>query len=220
MNTEEKIILDNQNLIYSIIHKYFNNYPNKNDLFQEGCLGLIKASRKYDSSFDTKFSSFAYKYILGEMSNHVREDKGIKISHDLQKLYYKVEKVRLLLYQKYMREPNIVELSNYLELPQEKIVEILNIPTNIQSLDDKVKLEDNDLDLYEIIPDKDKDIDELLTLKGELSKLDENERELIKARYEENMTQSEAADLLGMSQVQVSRYEKKVLVKLKSRLQV
>ena len=220
MSVEEKLILDNQNLIYSIIHKYYSNYPNKNDLFQEGCLGLIKASKKYDSSFDTKFSSFAYKYILGEISNHIHEDKSVKISHDIQKLYYKLEKVRCLLFQRYMREPTISELASYVEMPEDKVIEILNIPFNVQSLDEPVNLQENDCNLYEIIPDKETNIDDLITLKDEISKLDNNEKELLEARYGKDMTQSEAAKALGMSQVQISRYEKKVLVKLKSRLQV
>lgn len=220
MITEKDLILENQNLIYSIIHKYYSNYPNKNDLFQEGCLGLIKASRKYDNSFDTKFSSFAYKYILGEISNYIREDKSVKISHDIQKLYYKIEKVRLLLYQKYMREPSILELSSYLEIPEEKIAEILNIPTNVQSLDEPVTLSDGNVNLYEIIPDKANNVDDLITLKSEFDKLDNSEKELLKIRYENDLTQSEAAKVLGISQVQVSRYEKKVLIKLKNRLQL
>lgn len=219
MITEKDLILENQNLIYSIIHKCFSNYPNKNDLFQEGCLGLIKASKKYDNNFDTKFSSFAYKYVLGEISNYIREDKSVKISHDAQKLYYKVEKVRILLYQKYMREPSIKELASYLEISEEKISEILNIPVNVQSLDEPVNLNDDNLDLYEVIPSNHQNVDELITLKDELLNLDDAEKKLLRMRYEEDLTQNEAAKILGISQVQVSRYEKKVLIKLKNRLQ-
>ena len=215
----DTLILENQSLIYAIIHKYYSNYPNKNDLFQAGCLGLIKASKKYNDTFDTKFSSYAYKYILGEISEFLRKDKGLKISHDLQKLYYRVEKVKLLLYQKYMREPTIIELADYLEMDEEKVKEILSIPMHIESLDEPYNNGENDLNLYEVIAGKSYNIDELMALKDELIKLDDNEKKLIVARYQNDMTQNEVAKLLNMSQVGVSRYEKKVLMKLKNRLQ-
>lgn len=216
----EKLILENQNLIYSIIHKYYSNYPNKNDLFQQGCLGLIKASKNYNSNYDNKFSSYAYKYILGEISNYIREDKSVKISHDIQKLYYKVEKVRIMLYQKYMREPTIIELANFLELPVDKVNEILNIPTNVESLDEPVSFKESELNLYDIIPDGNKNIDDILALRSELDNLSSTEKELLDIRYNNDMTQNEAAKILGMSQVQVSRYEKKVLIKLRDRLRM
>ena len=117
MNTEE-LIMNNQNLIYSIIHKFFGNHPNKNDLFQAGCIGLIKASKNFDLSFNTKFSSYAYNFIYGEISKTVREDSSIKISPDLQKLSLKVMKARIFLYQKYMREPTTQELSIFLEIEE------------------------------------------------------------------------------------------------------
>lgn len=216
INIENQIIIDNQNLIYSIINTYFSTYSNKNDLFQAGCIGLLKAAKNYDESYNTKFSTYAYTFIFGEISASIREDKGIKVSTGMQKLAYKVEKVRLLLYQKLMREPSISELSNYLELPIEKVTEILNIPNNIQSLDEPVN---DGLSLYECVSDSNKlNIDDLIALKNELEKLSPVEKKLISARYEYDMTQSEVAKILGMSQVQISRNEKKVLVRLKDRL--
>ena len=218
--TQDDLILSNQNLVYSIIHTYFSNYPNKNDLFQVGMIGLINSVKHYDSSYNTKFTTYAYSFILGEMKKLVREDKGIKVSRDLQKLAYKLEKTRLLLFQKYMREPNISELANELGLTEYEVSEILKIPNCIQSLDEPINDKGKSVSLYDYVGNNDMDINELIALKNELENLNDEERTLVEARYMQDLTQSETAKILGMSQVQVSRNEKKVLIKLRDRLQI
>ncbi len=215
----EKLILENQNLIHYIIHKYYSNYQNKNDLFQAGIIGLINASKNYNPSFNTKFTSYAFNYIYGEISKTIREDKNIKVSSELQKLYYKVMKANIYLYQKYMREPTIKELSDFLEISEDDIIQILQIPINTQSLDEPLVEEGKDVSLYDYVCDnKQTSMDDYVALKCELEKLDDDEKKLIEARYMNDMTQSETAEVLGISQVQVSRNEKKVLIKLKDRL--
>jgi len=111
-------ILEYENLVWSIVAKY-GGYFDKDDLYQAGCKGMIEAYKRYDSSRDAKFTSYAYSYILGEMKKVVREDKSIKISRDINKLNSKIEKANSLLSQTLMREPTITELSNYLEIPAE-----------------------------------------------------------------------------------------------------
>ena len=221
MIKNDELILDNQNLVYSIINTYFPNYQNKNDLFQVGCIGLLKAKEKFDEGYNTKFSTYAYTFILGEIKKFVREDKGIKLGYDLQKLGYKIEKLRLVLYQKLMREPTIKEISDILGISEEQIIEALNIPNNIQSLDEPINEKGKMVNLYDYVGINDtKDINELMDLKRELEKLSKEEKMIIESRYMKDMTQTEAAKVLGMSQVQVSRNEKKVLIKLRDRLQV
>lgn len=221
MIKNDELILENQKLVYSIINIYFPNYQNKSDLFQVGCMGLIKASDKYKEEYNTKFSSYAYMFILGEMKKYVREDKGIKLSYDLQKLGYKIEKLRLMLYQKLMREPTTYEISEILGIEEEQVIEALSIPTNIQSLDEPINENGKSISLYDYVSVGDtQDINELIDLKRELAQLSQEERMIIESRYMKDMTQSEAAKILGMSQVQVSRNEKKVLIKLRDRLQL
>lgn len=221
MIKNDELILENQKLVYSIINTYFPNYQNKSDLFQVGCMGLIKASDKYKEEYNTKFSSYAYMFILGEMKKYVREDKGIKLSYDLQKLGYKIEKLRLMLYQKLMREPTTYEISEILGIEEEQVIEALSIPTNIQSLDEPINENGKSISLYDYVSVGDtQDINELIDLKRELAQLSQEERMIIESRYMKDMTQSEAAKILGMSQVQVSRNEKKVLIKLRDRLQL
>ena len=128
------LIIENQNMIYKITH-YFEKYASKEDLFQVGCIGLIKAYKKYDVSYGAKFTTYAYPYILGEIRKYVREDKGLKISREISKLNLKIEKATILLTQKLMREPSVQEISNYLEIPEYYVVESLKSLNTIESID-------------------------------------------------------------------------------------
>lgn len=214
----EQIIEENTNLIYSISH-YFENYPNKEDLFQAGVMGLITAYKNYDASFNNKFTTYAYTYILGEMKKFVREDKGIKISRDITKLNLQIEKATILLTQKLMRQPTIKELSNYLEIDEYFIAEAMKSINVLQSLDEPLNNDGKQITLYDSVSEqKVNNLDELIALRQELSLLPELERNLIEQRYMCDMTQTETAEALGMTQVQVSRKEQKVLMKLKDKL--
>lgn len=216
----EQLILENQNLIYSIT-KYFESYRNKEDLFQAGCIGMIMAYKNYDESMNVKFTTYAYTYILGEMKKLVREDKSLKISRDIQKLNLKIEKANIILAQKLMRVPTIDEVADYLELPVILVSQALNSQKPIASIDEPLTRDGKELTLNDVIgKDENMDIDDLILLKQELNNLNEDEKDIIIKRYMNDMTQQETANELGISQVQVSRNEKKVLVKLRDKLYV
>lgn len=200
----EQLILNYENLIYSIM-KYFKDYPNKEDLFQVGCIGLINAYNNYNNSYNTKFSTYAYSYILGEMKKLVREDKGIKVSRNISKLYGQIDKVTSILTQKLMRKPTLQEIATFLEIDEYLVVEALN-STNILL----------DIDDIQIINDTSNNNE--LIIREELNKLNKDEYEIIDKRYMQDLTQNEVANQLGISQVQVSRKEHKVLEKLKKQL--
>ncbi len=212
----EELIFENKNLIYSIT-RYFEKYSNKEDLFQAGCIGMIMAYKNYNPDMNVKFTTYAYPYILGEMKKLVREDKSIKISRNIQLLNLKIEKANILLTQKLMRTPTILELSDYLEIPTYMIEEAINSNKPIYSIDEPLNDEGKDITLQDTIGKTD-DIDDLLLLKEELSKLNPFEQELINKRYMYDLTQQQTANELGISQVQVSRGEQKILTKLKSKL--
>lgn len=213
-----KIITDNENLIHKITH-YFSNYPNKDDLFQVGCIGLIKAYKNYKDEYNTKFTTYAYSYILGEIKKYIREDKGIKISRDITKLNLKIERAHLILTQKLMREPSISELSNYLGIDEYYVSEALCANNVLQSLDEPLIDNGKELTLYDTVSKvENMDIDTLIALRRELSLLDSSEYQIISEHYLQDKTQSEIAENLGINQVQVSRREQKILTKLKSRL--
>lgn len=214
------LILENQNMIYKITH-YFENYGSKEDLFQVGCIGLIKAYKKYDESYGAKFTTYAYPYILGEIRKYVREDKGIKISRDISKLNLKIEKATILLTQKLMREPSIKEISEYLEIPEYYIVESIKSTNNIESIDKPINDDSSkEITLQDTISVENMNLDELIMLRDEINNLNDNEKEILEKRYSNDFTQTETAKILGMSQVQVSRCETKILKKLKQKLTV
>ena len=210
----ENVILDNLNLIYKAA-SYFN-YNDKEDLISAGVIGMINAYYKYDKSYNTKFTTYAFDYIIGEMKKCIRNDKGIKISRNISSLYNKIEKVSDLLSQKYKRKPTTKELSLYLGIDESYIIEAINSYNNIDSLDNYIVKDSKEVNLYDIIPDKMDDIDTLIELKEGLKKLNDNEEKLIKYRYFKNLSQMDTAKLLGITQVQVSRNEKKIIKKLKT----
>lgn len=214
----ENIILDNINLIYKAAN-YFKNYASKEDLISAGVIGMINAYKKYDNSYNTKFTTYAFDYIIGEMKKCIRNDKSIKISRNISSLYLKIEKVKELLTQKYNREPSINEISSYLEIDENYIIEALNSVGNVDSLDSKITSDSKELNLYDLVPQEQKDIDLLMDLNDSLNKLNKNDLKLIKYRYYKNLTQQQTAKILGMSQVQVSRNEKKIIKQLKTIMQ-
>lgn len=212
------LIKENEKLIYKITH-FFTNYESKEDLFQVGCIGLIKAYQNYKEGYNTKFTTYAYPYILGEIKKYVREDKGIKISRDISKLNLKIEKANVLLTQKLMHEPTTEELSQFLGIDEAFIVEALSSNNMIYSLDEPVECNDDTICLYDKISSVENlDKDTLIALKQELKSLDKEDYCIINNHYFKDLTQSEIANELGMNQVQVSRREKKILVKLKDKL--
>lgn len=197
---------------------YFDGYKNKEDLFQVGCIGLIEAYKNFDKNRGVKFSTYAYPYILGEMRKLVRRDKGIKISRKITKFNLKIEKANILLAQKLMRYPTTKELSDFLEIPEESIIECLKSQNIIQSIDEPIMCDSKEITLHEVIPEKNKNINTILALKEELNNLSSEDRKIIEGRYLYDYTQTEIANSLGMTQVQVSRKEQKIKEKIKSRL--
>ena len=220
MDNLTNLVHEHKNLIYKIT-TFFPSYSNKEDLFQVGCIGLINAYKRYDESYNTKFSTYAYPFILGEISNYVKKDKGIKISRDVSRLNSKIEESCMLLTQKLMREPSISELSSFLGIDECLVVDAYLSRYPMISTDSVISDDGKELTLLDTIPSADSmDINTLIALKEELSKLSDFEKELINDRYMKDLTQSEVASHLGMSQVQVSRTEQKVLRKLRDSLVV
>ncbi len=209
---ETNLIINNERLIYSIA-RYFKNYNSIEDLYQAGCLGLIEAHKRYNPNINCKFTTYAYPFILGEMRKLVREDKGLKVSREISKLNLKIEKAYILLSQKLMKEPSIKEIADYLEIPEFYVSEAILSLNKIKSIDEPINDEGRDLTLQDVIGKSD-NVDDLIMLKESLKSLNNEEKEIINNRYINDYTQSETAKIVGISQVQVSRKEGKVLEKL------
>ena len=208
-------VLEYENLVYSIVHKYGKNYD-LDDLYQVGMLGLVEARNSFDDSLNVKFSTYAYYYIIGEITKFIRESKAVKISKDMVKLNKSINKAVEIMTQKLGRSPTTLELSLFLDVEEEKINEVLIAVQDVQSLD--FSYEDDGNDLYNLVSDKESIKDELIDLKEELKKLSPEEKKLIEARYYQDLTQTELSKKTGISQVQISRKENKILQKLKKRL--
>lgn len=201
-----------EKIIYKIISKY-TYYFDKDDLYQVGIIGVINAYHNYQKDSNVKFSTYAYFYILGEVKKYVRESNLVKVSKELVKLNVAISKAKTYLVQKLNREPTNFEISLFLEIDEAKIDEAINANMLIESLD-----KDDDV-IYNTVGYDEKEYNcDIMDLKCELDKLDVCERRLINNRYSEGLTQRETSEVLGISQVKVSRMENKILTRLRTRL--
>ena len=209
-NVLESIIKSNAGLIWEISKKFYG--IEKADLYQAGVLGVIKAYQNYKNDGDTKFSTYAYKYIYGEMYI-VANSKSIKVSKDILKIVKLLERGRNMLAQKLMRDPSISELAAFLEISEEKIEQALMCASSILSIDND---SDDERSLHEVIPYEEAITqDDKMLLAESMNTLNPLEKDIISARYYEDLTQSETARKLGITQVMVSRYESKSLAKMR-----
>ena len=216
MENVAELIIQNEGLIYKIINKY-QNYFELEDLYQVAVMGLIKATKTYNSEYGAKFTSYAYPFILGEVIKYINEYRNIRISKDTAKLYSKILKSIEVLSQKLMKMPSTYELSLFLEIDESIIEEVLNANMAVESLDRIISQDGKDLELYNKFGYCDASI-ENYPLISELEKLPPLERAIIQSRYYENLSQSETGKNLGLYQVEVSRREKKILSKLKDNI--
>ena len=210
------IIKENKGLICSIIRKY-TKYYEFDDLYQVSIMGIIKAYKNYNKECNTKFTTYAYKWILSEVVNYVNNSKLIKTSRKYNNIYKKILEAKNILTQRLMKEPTNHELSLFLEIDEHIIDDIITMKESVQSLDASINNDGNDLILLDSITSKKDNISlKELSLKESIKKLEPFEQKIIKLRYYNELTQAETAKKLNINQVQVSRNESKILKKLKN----
>lgn len=211
--TINDVVNANKGLIYKIAGNFYN--VDRDDLFQAGVLGVMKAYKNYKKNGTTKFSTYAYEFIFGEMYAFVQSQNQIKVSRDILRNYRTIEKNRYSLAQKLNRIPTNEELAIYLEMDINVIEQAIQAASMVMSLD--FKDNDDERSIYETIPAKESiPIDEQLTIQDGLDTLNEEEKRILEYRYFEDLTQSEVARKLNMTQVMVSRYEKKGINKMRA----
>ena len=211
--TTNELIASHMGLIKKIANKFYD--MDKEDLIQVGVIGLLKAYKNFRNTSEAKFSTYAYSYIFGEMYNLVNSNRNIKISKDLLKIYKLVEKARYELAQRMNYIPSNEEVALFLELDVNMVEDAMLSAQTMMSLDDEA----SEINLHEVIPDKKTlNYDINLDLNDSFKVLNSCEKEIIKSRYFEDLTQSEVARKLNMTQVMVSRYEKKGLDKMRAQL--
>lgn len=222
-NALDKLVKHNLKLVLKITYRYKNSGYNLQDLFQIGVIGLIKAIKGFDLSKDVKLSTYAVSRIIGQIRLHLRDEGIIKVSRKLKKIAKIIKHKEEELKKKWGRSPTINELVQETGYSREEIVQALEANKGTQSIFQTI-YEDNgsELLLLDSLKDKTEDtnVDELnkVELVDLLKKLDKRSRKIIYLRYFEDKTQQEIGEEIGVSQVQVSRLEKKILHKLKESL--
>lgn len=214
---KERLIEENSGLIWSVVRKFRGRGCETDDLFQIGAIGLIKCIDKFDASFDVKFSTYAVPMIMGEIRRFLRDDGMIKVSRPLKETAVKAKFLREQLTSEYGEEPTVSELAEKMGIDTETLVEALDSSREVESIFKTVYRSDGS-PVYlidRLCQGNTDDIADSITLRQILVELEPKERQLIFLRYFKDKTQSETAREIGISQVQVSRMEKKIINRLR-----
>ena len=215
----EQLVKENVGLIWSVVKRFYGRGTDAEDRFQIGSIGLLKAIDKFDLSYDVRFSTYAVPMISGEIKRFLRDDGMIKVSRSLKELSYKLFQAREEMTAALGREPTIEELSLELHVEKEEIVQAMEAGGEVESIYKPIhQKEGSEIRLMDKLVEKEHQEDRILDsmlLQQLLETLDKEERRLIYLRYFKNQTQSAVGKKLGISQVQVSRMEKKIMAALR-----
>ncbi|HIU25873.1 MAG TPA: sigma-70 family RNA polymerase sigma factor [Candidatus Copromorpha excrementigallinarum] len=215
----EEIVAQNIGLVKNLAMKYASGYYEPEDLMQVGFVGLVKAIDRFDMGFNVMFSTYAVPMILGEIKRYIRDDGKIKISRQLKTEMKNLKNIQQEYYNKYGKSPKISYLSSESGLSPERILEVMEAMealANVESFDNSQIPEGSRGGDY--ADEEAKKVD-IIDLKAAIKDLGERERQIIVLRYFKDMTQQETAGVIGISQVQVSRIEKKVLRKMREKME-
>lgn len=221
-NAKEELINGNLKLVLSIVQRFANRCENMDDLFQVGCIGLAKSIDHFDLKHEVRFSTYAVPMIMGEIKRYLRDNQVLRVSRHLKDLAYKCFRLKEEYVHQHQKEPSITWLAEQLEVREKDIVDALDSTQNVLSIFEPVYNSDGDeLYLLDQIRDEKDEIDLLnnvLSLRSSLKQLKEKELEILDKRYYQDMTQTEIANELGISQAQVSRLEKSAISTLRKEM--
>ncbi len=222
MEAKDILVSYNLGLIRSVLKGFMNRGYEVDDLFQIGSIGLLKAIDKFDTSFDVRFSTYAVPMIIGEIKRFLRDDGLVKVSRSLKQTAAKAKGAEEKLFMELGREPTIQEISDEIQMDKEDIVMALEASYHPEYLYDVVHQNDGSplylIDKISNESEEDRDIVDNIVLKDMLAKLKPRDRQVIILRYFKDKTQTEVANQLGISQVQVSRIEKKIIEEMRKNL--
>ncbi|WP_461816122.1 RNA polymerase sporulation sigma factor SigF [Faecalimonas sp.] len=217
-----QLVEENVGLVWCVVKRFYGRGTEPEDLFQIGSIGLLKAIDKFDLSYEVKFSTYAVPMISGEIKRFLRDDGMIKVSRSLKELAYKAYLVKEEMQECLNREPTVEELAEKLNVEKEELALALESSGEVESLHKPIYQKDgNAIQLMDKLEEKEGQEERILNrmlLKQLLEQLEKEERQLIYMRYFANKTQSEVGKILGISQVQVSRLEKKILGNLRGKI--
>lgn len=217
-----QLVEENMGLVWCIVKRFCGRGTEPEDLFQIGSIGLLKAIDKFNLDFEVKFSTYAVPMIAGEIRRFLRDDGMIKVSRSLKELSYKAHLIRERLQEELGRDATVQELAQELGVPEEELTMALESSGEVESIYKPVYQKDgNEIQLVDRLMEKEGHEEQILNkivLGGLLETLKKEERRLIYLRYFKNQTQTQVGKELGISQVQVSRMEKKILLYLRSQM--
>lgn len=219
---KEDLVNGNLKLVLSILRKYNNRTDNMDDLFQVGCIGLIKAIDNFDLSFDVKFSTYAVPMILGEVKRYLRDNSSIRIARSIKDIAYHALIIKEELTNELSREPSVREIANKMNMTEFEVSNALDSMRETISISEPIYNDGGDpIYLSDQIEDKAskmKQIDDRIALKEAIKKLKDKEKFIIIERYLTGKTQMELSEELGISQAQISRLEKSALSNIKNNI--
>ena len=216
-----KLIEDNSRLVWSIVRRFNGRGYDIEDLYQIGSIGLIKAIQRFDTSFEVRLSTYAVPYILGEIKRFIRDDGPIKVSRSIKELATKINEIQRQNINKTGEELQINELADILNVNKEEIVVALDANQKIESIDEEIYDDTGgETKISRISTNKDEtgNIINSLCIQELLSSLSKRDKQIIILRYYKGKTQNEVAKMLGITQVQVSRIEKKLLREMREKI--
>lgn len=220
---KEQLVEENIGLVWSLVKRFTNRGYDLEDLFQIGSIGLIKSIDKFDTSFGVRFSTYAVPMILGEIKRFLRDDGMIKVSRSLKEVAYRAHLKKEELVIKLDREPTIHEIAAGIEEEVEDIVLAMEANTEVQSLQAVIHQGEGRVitlgDKLEESPKEHENVMDRILLGELMEKLEPQEKQIILFRYFQDRTQTEIAELLGISQVQVSRIEKRILKRMRKMIE-
>lgn len=221
-DAKEQIVTSNLGLVWAVARRFIGRGHDLEDLYQIGCIGLMKCIDKFDLSYDVKFSTYAVPMISGEIKRFLRDDGIVKVSRTLKETAYKVKKMREEIVNQTGIEPRLEEISQLLQIDMEEIVASLEANIEVESIHKTIYENDgNSIYLIDKIVSEEDEKEEVINhmlIEELMRELSDEERLLIQMRYYENKTQTEIAHVIGVSQVQVSRMEKRILLKMRQRV--
>ena len=219
MEAREQLICGNLRLVLSVIQRFLGRGENVDDLFQVGCIGLIKAIDRFDLSQMVKFSTYGVPMIIGEVRRFLRDDKSIRVSRSMRDIAYRVMQAREHLMADSQREPSVEQIAKYLDIPREDVVMAMDAIVDPVSLYDPIYSDADDtvcvMDQVKDSRNSDEHWLEHISLKDAIARLDDRQRNILALRFCQGKTQMEVSAEIGISQAQVSRLEKGAIACIK-----
>ena len=223
-NALEELIEENNGLIWSIVKRFYGRGHEPEDLYQIGCLGFIKSIKRFNTDFEVKLSTYAVPYMIGEIKRYIRDDGPVKVSRSIKDLGIKIRELQREKMNKQGKEPKIQEIAKELKVNLDDVILAMEATNSVESIEGTKHINNKDgksislLDTLSTEKNEEETITNKLAIGQLIKDLKDREKEIILLRYYKEKTQAQVAKILGISQVQVSRLERKILENMKRKM--